>query len=56
MRCMSCVRICTSMRSPRGPITVVCSDWYRFGLGSAMKSLKRPGTGVQFECTTPSAS
>ena len=44
------------MRSPRGPITVVCSDWYMFGLGSAMKSLKRPGTGVHFECTTPSAS
>ena len=34
------------MRSPRGPITDVCSDWYMFGLGSAMKSLKRPGIGV----------
>ena len=44
-RCMSWVRIWISMRSPRGPITVVCSDWYMLGLGIAMKSLKRPGTG-----------
>ena len=27
MRCISWVRICTSIRSARGPITVVCSDW-----------------------------
>ncbi len=26
MRCISCVRICTSIRSARGPMTVVCSD------------------------------
>ena len=45
MVCISSVRICTSTRSPKGPITVVCSDWYMFGLGMAMKSLKRPGTG-----------
>ncbi len=36
MRCISAVRICTSMRSPAGPTTVVCSDWYRFGFGIAM--------------------
>ena len=30
------VRICTSIRCPRGPITVVCSDWYMLTLGSAM--------------------
>jgi len=28
----------------------------KVGLGSAMKSLKRPGTGVQLECTTPSTA
>ena len=55
MRCISGVRIWISMRSPFGPITVVWSDWYMFGLGSAMKSLKRPGTGFQIEWTTPSA-
>ena len=27
IRCISWVRICTSIRSARGPITVVCSDW-----------------------------
>ena len=30
------VRICTSIRCARGPITVVCSDWYMLTLGSAM--------------------
>ncbi len=54
--CISGVRICTSTRSLSGPITVVCSDWYMFGLGIAMKSLKRPGTGFHSWCTSPSAS
>ena len=35
-RCISCVRIWISMRSRPGPMTVVCSDWYMFGFGSAM--------------------
>ena len=26
-RCISWVRICTSMGLPSSPITVVCSDW-----------------------------
>jgi hypothetical protein len=30
------VRIWISMRSRSGPMTVVCSDWYMLGLGSAM--------------------
>jgi hypothetical protein len=36
MRCISSVRIWISMRSPVGPMTVVCSDWYMLGLGMAM--------------------
>ena len=35
-RCISCVRIWISMRSRPGPMTVVWSDWYMFGFGSAM--------------------
>jgi len=35
-RCMSCVRIWISTGFPLGPITVVCSDWYRLNLGIAM--------------------
>ncbi len=35
-RCMSCVRIWILMRSRPGPMTVVWSDWYMFGFGSAM--------------------
>ena len=31
--------------SPRSLMTEVCSDWYPFGRGMAMKSLIRPGTG-----------
>ena len=30
---------------PRSLTTEVCSDWYPFGLGIAMKSLMRPGIG-----------
>jgi len=33
---MSHVRIWISSGSPVGPTTVVCSDWYMFGLGIAM--------------------
>src|SRR5207248_1737819 len=55
MRCMSQVRIWISTGSPLGPITVVWSDWYMLTLGIAMKSVKRPGTGFQSECTTPRA-
>ena len=36
-------------------MTVVCSDWYMLNFGIAMKSLKRPGSGFQSECTTPTA-
>ena len=36
VRCISWVRICTSMRRWPGPMTVVWSDWYMFGFGSAM--------------------
>ena len=36
VRCISWVRICTSIARPCGPTTVVCSDWYRFNLGIAM--------------------
>ena len=46
MRCISSVRICTSKAWPPGPITEVCSDWYRLGRGMAMKSLMRPGNGA----------
>ena len=35
-RFISWVRIWISMRSRPGPMTVVWSDWYMFGLGSAM--------------------
>ena len=55
IRCISGVRIWISTGSPFGPMTVVCSDWYMFDFGMAMKSLKRPGTGFQSEWTTPSA-
>ena len=56
IRCISSVRICTSIRSPSGPMTVVWSDWYMLGLGMAMKSLKRPGTGFHSWWMSPSAS
>src|SRR4030095_13593172 len=55
MRCISRVRIWISTGSPLGPITVVCSDWYMLTFGIAMKSLKRPGTGIQREGVTPRA-
>ena len=45
MRCMSWVRIWTSNGWPLSVMTEVCRDWYMFGLGMAMKSLMRPGTG-----------
>ena len=56
VRCMSCVRICSSTGLPDGPMTVVCSDWYMLNFGIAMKSLKRPGTGCQCACMMPSAA
>ena len=31
--CMAQVRICTSKGMPSRPMTVVCRDWYRLGLG-----------------------
>ena len=34
--CMRRERICTSIGWPLWLITVVCSDWYPFGLGTAM--------------------
>ena len=34
--CISCVRIWISIGRPCGPITVVCSDWYRLNFGVAM--------------------
>src|SRR3712207_8391322 len=40
VRCMSCVRICSSTGLPCGPMTVVCSDWYMLNFGIATKSLK----------------
>ena len=36
VRCMACVRICSSTGLPDGPITVVCSDWYMLNFGIAM--------------------
>ena len=42
-------------RRPGGPITVVCSERYRFSFGIAMKSLNRPGIGFQSEWMIPSA-
>ena len=54
--CISSVRIWISMRSPSGPMTVVWSDWYMLGLGMAMKSLNRPGTGFHSWWISPSAS
>ena len=46
MLCISRVRICTSNGMPTSLTTEVCSDWYPFGRGIAMKSLNRPGTGA----------
>ena len=56
IRCISSVRICTSNAIPLGPITEVCSDWYRLGRGIAMKSLMRPGIGCHSLWITPSAA
>ena len=54
IRCISSVRICTSNGRPRSPTTDVCSDWYPFGRGIAMKSLNRPGTGDHIWWMMPS--
>ena len=55
-RCMANVRIWSSTGLPEMPITVVCRDWYMLNFGIATKSLKRPGTGFQRLCSTPSAA
>ena len=56
VRCIAWVRICSSTGLPSGPITVVCSDWYMLNFGIAMKSLNRPGTGLQVAWMMPSAA
>ncbi len=50
------MRIWTSKGNPASLMTDVCSDWYPFGRGIAMKSLIRPGTGDQVWWMMPSAA
>ena len=53
--CIARVRTWISSGRPSGPITVVCSERYRFTFGIATKSLKRPGIGFHNEWIRPSA-